>query len=130
MTIDMKKIRPGCILPCRERVVESVRYKEGSNYPYKIKFVGDDEEEEFSVQGKYYRLSTSWQDITTIIEPPFDWDAVKPGMAFTVSPVSMVYYIGPDLNNNERVLCEWVFGEFQLFYKKDLTRAPEHDKEI
>jgi hypothetical protein len=131
MTIDMTKIRPGCILPCRKRVVESVEYKPDEYYEYIIKFVGDLGFEEFFEDGKQCLDRLSYKDITTIIEPSFfDWRTVKPGDAFTHSACDLVYYVGPDIKDKDYVVCGYNESEYNTFLKCVLTRAPEHDKEI
>ncbi len=130
MTIDMTKIRPGCILPCRDRVVESVRRDGGVDYPYYITFKGGSAGW-FNELGRLNLKDESLFDITSIIEPPFDWDKVKPGDAFEHPDLGLVYYIGPDLEIHD---CVWVMQESRVVPnvvdKQYLTRAPEHDKEI
>ncbi len=128
MTIDMSKIRPGCILPCRERVVESVIYHADEIYPNEIKYVGENASYDYDHDGKFAEGHDLF-DITSIIEPPFDWDAVKPGDRFDHFDIGVVRYVGPVLDCPDGV---WAMVENrpepEPLNKRSLT--PINDKEI
>lgn len=79
-------------------------------------------------------------DIIEIIPAAFDWDTVKPGMAFT--PIiecnkewTTVWFVSPSCDK-ERIIVtkdnrfEAITGAFSTFDKTDLIRVPEHDIEV
>jgi len=62
---------------------------------------------------------------------PFNWDEVKPGMAF-ISGSTVYWYVGPDLSGRAFALLtsdkRYHSSNNNLMIKKSvLTRAPEHD---
>lgn len=68
---------------------------------------------------------------------PFDWDTVKPGMAFHYNNCK-VHLVGNDFSDKGRaVVCETLpYGNYPIttglmFVDKEyLTRAPEHDIKV
>lgn len=62
---------------------------------------------------------------------PFDWDDVKPGMAFEESDYGLCWYIGKSALEDGCLLFEQEGDEtFTSDLLHDLTRAPEHDIEV
>ena len=69
------------------------------------------------------------RDIISRTPAPFDWDSVKPGMAWFRQ--DYYYYVGPSpVKAGEHIFTSDSFGLFR-FGAEDrakLTRAPENDK--
>lgn len=71
-------------------------------------------------------------DIIEIIPAGFDWDTVKPGMAFKWTSSDYIYrYIGLNVRG-KMVMQRNEFNDYDTFDfgTEHLTRAPEHDIEV
>jgi hypothetical protein len=124
---QMRKIKVGDILPCRERVVESVEYDElYTAYPWVIRFTNAPSGL-FSKTGISTNISHNLFDITQIIPAAFDWGTVKPGDKFNSGTDEVFTYIGPHADFAKLVWVQTRNGEAFCTAKSNL--APIHDKD-
>lgn len=88
----------------------------------------------FYKDGSFYEEKQFPLDIIRIDPPAFNWDDVRPGMAFLCEDAhqsELVYYVGPSLFSSEKVVTAVSPGTYIRYTLKcALTRAPEHDIEV
>lgn len=86
----------------------------------------------FHEDGRYLTPGPCPFDIIEIIPKPFDWEDVKPGMAFKCRDNKSRRYCGPSLTIPGRyvILRDRPYGDYSPYLKKELTRAPEDDNDV
>jgi hypothetical protein len=135
MCVDLKKARAGWTVKFRcggKAVIKSIEDtigSGGSSYRYKIHF----EESDYPIEKRYQSGGTyrgtdvkDTFDIVELIEPPFDWKDVTPGMAFYNATYGVVYFLGTSRNGSR--IFEISSTSFSDIPTPHVNRAPEHDK--
>ncbi|MBN8901374.1 MAG: hypothetical protein J0H19_25410 [Rhodospirillales bacterium] len=133
MSVDLKEAQKCDKVKFRIGGAGVIHSKKSGRGLVEFTFVGC---EEFSMiyyyDGRYSSGGNHPWDIIALEPAPFDWNTVRPGMAFNHCLGNGIHYIGPSF-----VGLEYCYGrEFghELksghFDKAFLTRAPEHDIEV
>ena len=80
-------------------------------------------------------VSLSFDELIEFDQPEFDWETVKPGMAFLDGAGEAVWWIGKGLDAGGSLYAKWEICQaqrhnnsaFVMYCRGDLTRSPEYD---
>lgn len=132
MTVDLTKARPGMIAKFRcggEWVIsESIALGHGVS----LKFVGSNVQFGFcGINGRYLHNDHTPFDIIELIDPPFDWKDVRPGMAFTIRPEFRSGTSSPIfryISGTETRIA--AFDSISYYDKDKIERCPDSDIKV
>ncbi len=134
--VDLSKLQNGDIVHFRcggQDYVASCTLADHEKYYY-VKFEGSELIYDYWYNGHINRLEKdSMFDIIRIESPAFNWDDVKPGMAFLHKEYGTVWYVAEDFHSSNRhvvISKSIICADIIVIYRDCLTRAPEHDIEV